>query len=99
MAACPSDIDCPSLSTDCRTMQAPASCHVRLIAPSGYPHDREAMTRGITRLSHAGCRVEGVDVIDRTELRYAGSDVQRAADINNLATLDTVPDIAMSIRG
>ncbi|WP_333678019.1 muramoyltetrapeptide carboxypeptidase [Dyella sp.] len=80
-------------------MQAPASCHLRLIAPSGYPHDREAMTRGIMRLNDAGCLVDGTDVIDRTELRYAGSDVQRAADINNLATLDALPDIAMSIRG
>jgi len=80
-------------------MQPQASCHIRLIAPSGYPHDREAMTRGIARLQEAGCQVEGTEVIDRTELRYAGSDVQRAADINSLATLDSLPDIAMSIRG
>ena len=80
-------------------MQPPASCHIRLIAPSGYPHDREAMTRGIARLQEAGCQVQGTEVIDRTELRYAGSDVQRAADINSLATLDSLPDIAMSIRG
>lgn len=80
-------------------MQANNSCRLRLIAPSGYPHDRDAMTRGITRLSNAGCLVEGVEVIDRAELRYAGSDVQRTADINNLATLDTLPDIAMSVRG
>ncbi|GGA22834.1 muramoyltetrapeptide carboxypeptidase [Dyella nitratireducens] len=80
-------------------MQAPTSCHIRLIAPSGYPHDREAMTRGIKRLSDANCLVDGAEVIDRTELRYAGSDVQRTADINHLATLDTLPDIAVSIRG
>jgi len=80
-------------------MQPQASCHIRLIAPSGYPHDREAMTRGIARLQEAGCQVEGTEVIDRTELRYAGSDVQRAADINSMATLDSLPDIAMSIRG
>jgi muramoyltetrapeptide carboxypeptidase len=80
-------------------MQSNSACHVRLIAPSGYPHDREAMTRGMARLRDAGCAVEGQDVIDRTELRYAGSDVQRAADINGLATLDSLPDIAISIRG
>ncbi|RUL71445.1 muramoyltetrapeptide carboxypeptidase [Dyella choica] len=80
-------------------MPSHPSCHIRLIAPSGYPHDREAMTRGVQRLRDAGCTMDGVDVIDRTELRYAGSDAQRMADINGLATLDTLPDIALSIRG
>ena len=75
------------------------ACRVRLIAPSGYPHDRDAMNRGVMRLRAAGCAVEGLDVLDRTELRYAGSDAQRVADINALATLDTLPDIALSIRG
>jgi muramoyltetrapeptide carboxypeptidase len=81
------------------TMKAASSCRVRLIAPSGYPHNRDAMTRGIQRLRKAGCEVDGLDVLDRTELRYAGSDAQRLADINALATADTLPDIVLSIRG
>jgi muramoyltetrapeptide carboxypeptidase len=80
-------------------MQAQSSCRVRLIAPSGYPHDRDAMARGVTRLRKAGCVVEGEEVLERAELRYAGSDAQRVADLNALATLDTLPDIALSIRG
>ncbi len=72
---------------------------IRLIAPSGYPHDRAAMTRGVERLREAGCVVDALDVLDRTEQRYAGSDAQRAADINALATLDALPDIALAIRG
>jgi muramoyltetrapeptide carboxypeptidase len=72
---------------------------VRLIAPSGYPHDRAAMTRGVERLRAAGCVVDALDVLDRGEQRYAGSDAQRAADINALATLDALPDIALAIRG
>jgi muramoyltetrapeptide carboxypeptidase len=76
-----------------------ASCSVRLIAPSGYPHDRQAMARGVARLREAGCVVDGEEVLERSELRYAGSDVQRVADINALATLDVLPDIALSIRG
>ncbi|MGN6320601.1 MAG: muramoyltetrapeptide carboxypeptidase [Dyella sp.] len=80
-------------------MPTTPSCRIRLIAPSGYPHDREAMTRGIERLRQAGCAVEGTEVIDRAELRYAGSDAQRTADINGLTTLDSLPDIALSIRG
>lgn len=81
------------------TMKADPSCRVRLIAPSGYPHHRDAMTRGVERLREAGCEVDGLDVLDRTELRYAGSDAQRLADINALATFDTLPDIVLSIRG
>jgi Uncharacterized proteins, homologs of microcin C7 resistance protein MccF len=76
----------------------PATC-ARLIAPSGYPHDRAAMSRGVARLREAGCTVDGLDVLERTELRYAGSDAERAADLNALATLDTLPDIALAIRG
>lgn len=72
---------------------------IRLIAPSGYPQDPAAMTRGVTRLRAAGCAVEGLDVLDRTERRFAGSDAERAADINALATIDTLPDIALATRG
>ena len=72
---------------------------VRLIAPSGYPHDRAAMSRGVARLRESGCEVEGLEVLARTELRYAGSDVERAADLNALAALDALPDIALAIRG
>lgn len=72
---------------------------IHLIAPSGYPHDRMAMTRGVERLQAAGCRVSGLAVLDRSEQRYAGSDAERAADINALATLDQLPDIALAIRG
>jgi muramoyltetrapeptide carboxypeptidase len=72
---------------------------IRLIAPSGYPHDRAAMTRGVARLRDAGCQLDGLDVLNRAEQRYAGSDVERAADLNALATLDRLPDIALAIRG
>ncbi len=72
---------------------------IRLIAPSGYPHDRAAMARGVARLHEAGCEVEGMDVLDRVDLRFAGSDAERAADINALATNDQLPDIALAVRG
>ncbi|RDS83009.1 muramoyltetrapeptide carboxypeptidase [Dyella monticola] len=75
------------------------SCRVRLIAPSGYPHDREAALRGVTRLYDAGCLVDGLEVLDRIDLRYAGKDAQRIMDINDLATLDELPDIVLAIRG
>lgn len=57
------------------------------------------MTRGVERLQAAGCEVTGQEVLDRVELRFAGSDAQRAADINALATCDSLPDIALASRG
>jgi len=72
---------------------------VRLIAPSGYPHDRAAMARGVARLREAGCVVEGEAVLARVEGRFAGGDAERAADLNALATLDVLPDVALAIRG
>lgn len=72
---------------------------IRLIAPSGYPHDRVAMARGVERLRKAGCAMSGLDVLERSEQRYAGSDAERVADLNALATLDVLPDIALAIRG
>ena len=72
---------------------------IRLIAPSGYPHDPAAMARGVARLREAGCTVDGLDVLQRAELRFAGSDGERAADINALASMATLPDIALATRG
>lgn len=72
---------------------------IRLIAPSGYPHDRAAMQRGIARLHAVGCTLEGLDALERTELRYAGSDAQRAGELNALASADRLPELVLAIRG
>jgi muramoyltetrapeptide carboxypeptidase len=72
---------------------------IRLIAPSGYPHDRDAMMRGVARLQAAGCTVDGLDVLDRTEHRFAGSDAERVNDLNRLAIAPHLPDIALAVRG
>ncbi len=72
---------------------------IRLIAPSGYAHDATAMHRGVARLREAGCEVDGLEVLERTDLRFAGSDAQRADDLNALATADALPDIALVTRG
>jgi len=72
---------------------------IRLIAPSGYAADPAAMARGVARLRAAGCAVEGLEVLERTQLRFAGSDAERAQDINALAERDALPDIALVTRG
>lgn len=75
------------------------NARIRLIAPSGYAHDPAVMARGVARLREAGCAVEGLDVLERAQLRFAGTDAERAGDINALATLDPLPDIALATRG
>lgn len=78
----------------------PATYDIRLIAPAGYPHNPEAMGRGIARLEEAGHRVSGKDVLERRMMRFAGDDATRAADINALADPSRpLPDIALAIRG
>jgi muramoyltetrapeptide carboxypeptidase len=57
------------------------------------------MARGLARLHEAGCVVEGLEVLERAEQRFAGSDAERAGDINALATAATLPDIALATRG
>ena len=73
--------------------------HIRLIAPSGHAHDPVAMARGVARLREAGCTVDGEEVLARFTQRVAGSDAERAADINALATAPVLPDIALTTRG
>ncbi|MEO8778810.1 MAG: muramoyltetrapeptide carboxypeptidase [Rhodanobacter sp.] len=72
---------------------------IRLISPSGHAHDPAAMARGVARLREAGCTVEGLAVLERVTRRFAGSDGERAGDLNALATLATLPDIALTTRG
>ncbi len=72
---------------------------IRLIAPSGYPHDHDATARGIARLRAVGCTIDGTEVLDRVEQRFAGSDAERLADINRLSIQPSLPDIALAVRG
>jgi muramoyltetrapeptide carboxypeptidase len=73
--------------------------HIHLVAPSGYAPDPVVMTRGVARLRTAGCEVSGLQVLGRSDLRFAGSDAERAADINGLATLPELPDLVLAMRG
>jgi len=72
---------------------------LRLIAPSGYCHNQDAAQRGVERLQRAGHRVENLAAITRRFQRFAGSDAERLADINSLATLAPLPDVILAVRG
>lgn len=70
-----------------------------LIAPSGNCINQQAALRGVQRLTDAGHQVENDEVIRRRYQRFAGTDAERLADINSLASLTTPDTIVMPVRG
>jgi muramoyltetrapeptide carboxypeptidase len=73
---------------------------IELIAPSGYPHDPEVLHRALHRLHAQGHRVDGVEAALRRYQRFAGTDGERAAELNRLADPSRqLPDIVLTVRG
>ncbi|WP_345810772.1 muramoyltetrapeptide carboxypeptidase [Paraburkholderia sp. PREW-6R] len=73
---------------------------IELIAPSGYPHDPDVLHRALHRLHAQGHRVGGVETTRRRYQRFAGTDGERAADLNRLADPSrALPDIVLAVRG
>jgi muramoyltetrapeptide carboxypeptidase len=73
---------------------------IELIAPSGYPHDAEVLRRALRRLHAQGHRVDGVEATRRKYQRFAGTDGERAAELNRLADPSReLPDIVLAVRG
>ncbi|EBV2194164.1 muramoyltetrapeptide carboxypeptidase [Salmonella enterica] len=70
-----------------------------LIAPSGYCINQQAALRGVQRLTDAGHQVENDGVIRRRYQRFAGTDAERLADVNSLASLTSPDTIVMPVRG
>ncbi|WP_179403855.1 muramoyltetrapeptide carboxypeptidase [Burkholderia guangdongensis] len=73
---------------------------IRLLAPSGYPHDPVAIDRALERLGDAQHRIENVEATQRRYQRFAGTDGERAGDLNRLADPERpLPDIGLAVRG
>ncbi|MCZ4058649.1 muramoyltetrapeptide carboxypeptidase [Pantoea sp. LMR881] len=72
---------------------------IRLISPSGYCHNQTAAQRAVHYLREAGHQIENEKVITRRFQRFAGTDAERLADINQLAQLSVLPDIVLAVRG
>jgi muramoyltetrapeptide carboxypeptidase len=73
---------------------------IDLVAPSGYPNDPAAVERGLRRLRDEGHRLENAEATRRRFQRFAGSDAERAADLNRLADPSlALPDVVLAVRG
>lgn len=70
-----------------------------LIAPSGYCINQTAAALGVSRLLQQGHTIDNQQVISRRCERFAGTDAQRLADINELAHLNGENIIVMPVRG
>ncbi len=71
---------------------------IHLIAPSGASLDAGGPLTGIEWLQKQDIEVLNIDCINRVEQRFAGSDAERLAEINQLATLS--PDrTVVAMRG
>ncbi len=70
-----------------------------LIAPSGYCIQQQAAERGVAYLRETGHSVENTQVISRRWQRFAGSDAERLADLNQLVELSENQTIALAVRG
>ena len=71
---------------------------IHLIAPSGASLDAHSPLAGIEWLKQQGFEVQNTACISRVEQRFAGTDAERLAEINQLANL--APEtIAVAMRG
>ncbi|EPD0172842.1 muramoyltetrapeptide carboxypeptidase [Klebsiella variicola] len=70
-----------------------------LVAPSGYCINQQAAARGVERLQQAGHEVAHQQVIPRRQQRFAGTEQERLADINQLAQLPGRNRIVLAVRG
>jgi muramoyltetrapeptide carboxypeptidase len=71
---------------------------IHLIAPSGASLDASSPLAGIEWLQKQGIEVLNTECVNRVEQRFAGSDTERLAEINQLATLS--PETAVvAMRG
>ena len=69
---------------------------IHLIAPSGASLDNRSPLAGIEWLKKQGIEVLNSDCVNRVEQRFAGSDAERLAEINQLAKLSpSVTVVAM----
>jgi len=73
---------------------------LELIAPSGYAPDPDVALRGIETLERLGYTVSNREALARRYLRFAGTDAERVAEINQLAGREhPVPEIVLAVRG
>ena len=87
------------------TLQAQTSCIIpsietRLFASSNVGGSNERNQLALDRLACAGFKVDNPAITTRQYLRFAGTDSQRASDLQNIATgAIAAPGLLLGVRG
>ena len=71
---------------------------IHLIAPSGASLDSKSPLAAIDWLRHQGISIQNTDCVYRVYERFAGSDEERLAELNNLSKLESQA-VVMAMRG
>lgn len=84
------------VASSCSTATIPT----RLFASSNVGQDESRNQLSLQRLSCAGFDVQNPEITRRQYLRFAGTDFQRASDLQNIATGAVVaPKLLLGVRG
>lgn len=76
------------------------SIETRLFASSNVSGDAARNQRGLARLTCAGFDIKNPEIVNRQYLRFAGTDRQRASDLQNIATGGiAAPKLLMGVGG
>ncbi|WP_201526826.1 LD-carboxypeptidase [Psychrobacter frigidicola] len=77
-----------------------ASIETRLFASSNIGSDDARNQLALQRLACAGFKIQNPDITSRQYLRFAGTDGQRASDLQNIATgAIAAPKLLLGVRG
>ena len=99
------DKSLPSKQAVPETLQAQTSCitpsiETRLFASSNVGGSNERNQLALDRLDCAGFKVDNPAITKRQYLRFAGTDSQRASDLQNIATgAIKAPKLLLGVRG
>ena len=89
-----------SLQTSPTTSCITPTIETRLFASSNVGANNERIQLALDRMACAGFKVENPDISNRQYLRFAGTDAQRASDLQNLATgAIAMPKLLLGVRG
>jgi len=78
----------------------PATIATRLFASSNAGVNDERNQLSLERLSCAGFHIDNPEIVQRQFLRFAGTDSQRASDLQNIATgAIAAPKLLLGVRG
>ena len=76
------------------------SIETRLFASSNVGYDETRNEVALQRVACAGFKVQNPEIVSRQYLRFAGTDSQRASDLQNIATgAIAAPKLLLGVRG